>query len=436
MKRGSERYKVFLPESYIVVFAAIIVGLLAGLGTFFLRSGMEWIARTMSVTLRISHGNYVFIGYALLAIFGAVLYQKIIGQNLANGTAQLKQRLSSGHIKFRNNHLFSPLIGCLITVGFGGSAGGEGPCAFSGAAIGERIARVFNLDHAAALILFGCGAAAGIAGIFKSPLGGVFFAVEVLRIELSLIGIVSVTCASLSAFAIAYVLGGYTWNVRILTDMQFIPEHFGWIALLGLACGVYSIYYSYTYELASKFFKGLKNVWIRALVCGLGLGVVIFLFPAMFGEGYDVVSNIVNGIYYKLVEYGPFFSDLPKLPVLLAIVAGMLLLKGAVVGAVNNGGGVAGEFVPAIFAGCLLGFFFASVGNICGLNLPIENFALIGTAAVMAGTIKAPLMSIFIAAEVSDCYGFLLGFMLAAGIAYAVVEFNGLFKKLNLTSDA
>ena len=131
--------------------------------------------------------------------------------------------------------------------------------------------------------------------------------------------------------------------------------------LLGIVCGFYSIYYSYTLSLASRFLRMLGNVWLRGALCGLGLGIVIMMFPAMFGEGYDVVSNIVNGVYYRLVEYGPFFRDLPRLPLLLGIITAMLLLKGAVVGAVNSGGGVAGEFVPAIFAGCLLGFMFASV---------------------------------------------------------------------------
>ncbi len=420
--------KVSLPEGAIVVIAASVAGLFAGFGTFFLRSGMARIAEILGVPLRIEHINFVFFLYAFIAIFGAVFYQKMIGENLANGTGQLKDRLRNGQLAFSRSHVFSPLIGCLITVGFGGSAGGEGPCAYSGAAIGDRIGRLFHISPSMRRVLFASGAAAGIAGIFKSPIGGVFFAIEVLRIEMSVIGIVAVTCASLASFGMAYVLGGYKWNISILTDMQFIPEHFGWIALLGLACGIYSIYYTYTHDLATKWILRVKNVWVRAAVCASALGLIICVFPAMFGEGYDIVSNLVNGIEYRLLEYGPFFTDLPNLSVLLIIISVMLLLKGGIVGAVNNGGGVAGEYVPTIFAGSLLGFLFASLGNMYGLNLSVDNFALIGTAAVMAGTTKAPLMAIFIAAEVSDRYGFLLGFMLAAGIAYAVVGLHGLAK--------
>ena len=427
MRSGlKERIQGLLPEGAVVFAGATIVGMLTGAGTFFLRRGIAWMGDMLSVPLHPGGLNWIFIVYAVIAILGAVFYQKAVGENLADGTSQLRSRLADGNFKFRRNHLFSPLMGCLVTIGFGASAGAEGPCAFSGAAIGDRVARLMKFSPSATRILFGCGAAAGIAGIFKSPLGGVFFAIEVLRMEMSVIGMVSLTCASLSAFGVAYVLGGYTWNVRILTDMHFIPDHFGWIALLGIVCGFYSIYYSYTLSLASRFLRMLGNVWLRGALCGLGLGIVIMMFSAMFGEGYDVVSNIVNGVYYRLVEYGPFFRDLPRLPLLLGIITAMLLLKGAVVGAVNSGGGVAGEFVPAIFAGCLLGFMFASVSNIYGIGLPIENFALIGTAAVMAGTIKAPLMAIFIAAEVSDRYGFILGFMLAAGISYGIVMVHSL----------
>lgn len=418
-----------IPVEAVVITAAIVTGALAGFGAFFLKSGLTWIGNMLSAPLAMSHGNYMFVIYSVIAILGAVAYQKGVGENLANGTSQLKQRVQTGNFSFRRSMTFTPLVGCLVTVGLGGSAGAEGPCAFAGAAIGDRISSRFKLTADVRRILFGCGAAAGIAGIFKSPLGGVFFALEILGMELTLLGTIAVTFASLSAFGVAYILSGYEWNVRILTDMQFVPEHFGWIALLGVASGLYSIYYSYTHDLVARFFKRINNVWVKASICGLVMGGVIYMFPAMFGEGYNIVSNVVNDVTYSLVEYGPFFSDLPSMSVLLAICGGMLLLKGAMVGAVNFGGGVAGEFVPTIFAGCLLGFVFASVGNMCGLDLPVDNFALIGTAAVMAGAVKAPLMSIFIAAEVSDRYGFILAFIVAAGISYTIVLLNSLLQK-------
>lgn len=418
MKIGKRRF--VWPEGGTLIVAATVTGTLAGIGTFFLRRGMAWISDLCTLELSEDGLNYLFLAFLAIAIFGSVFYQKMIGEDLSGSTGQIRERFACGNYDFKRNHLFSPLIGCLVTIGFGGSAGAEGPCAFSGAAIGSKIARIFKLSPQMVRVLFGCGAAAGISGIFKSPIGGFFFAVEVLRMEMTVTGIVAVTFACLAAFCAAYVLGGYVWNVQIMTDMIFIPEHFEWIALLGVACGIYSIYYCHTQSLSLRFFKGIRNVWIRAAICAIGLGVMVMLLPAMFGEGYDIVSDLINGIDRTLMEYGPLYHDFDRLPLVLGTVGVMLLLKGAAVGAVNGGGGVAGEFVPTIFAGALLGFLFATVANMFGHHLPVDNFVLIATAAVMAGTIKAPLMAIFIAAEVSDRYGFLLGFLLAAGISFAI----------------
>lgn len=419
--------KFVWPHAATIISVAMLAGIIAGIGTFFLRKGMAWILTMSENVLVADRLNWWFLLLLFISIFGAVFYQKMVGEDLSDSTGQIRMRLQRGDFTFRGNHLFSPLVGCLITMGFGASAGAEGPCAFSGAAIGSRLAKAFKMSPKDIYILFGCGAAAGIAGIFKSPIGGLFFAIEVLRMEMTVIGIVSATIACLGAFSSAYVLEGYTWNIMVPVDMQFIPEHFGWIALLGAVCGIYSIYYCKTNEIAGNFFKGIRNVWIRAGICALGLGVMIMLLPAMFGEGYDIVTDMVNGIDDTLVKYGPFYSADIRENILIMAVVIMLLLKGAAVGAVNNGGGVAGEFVPTIFAGALLGYLFATVANHCGLNLPVENFVLTGTAAVMAGTIKAPLMSIFIAAEVSDRYGFLLGFVLAASLSYIISKFHSVY---------
>lgn len=182
MRSGlKERIQGLLPEGAVVFAGATIVGMLTGAGTFFLRRGIAWMGDMLSVPLHPGGLNWIFIVYAVIAILGAVFYQKAVGENLADGTSQLRSRLADGNFKFRRNHLFSPLMGCLVTIGFGASAGAEGPCAFSGAAIGDRVARLMKFSPSATRILFGCGAAAGIAGIFKSPLGGVFLPLRFLE---------------------------------------------------------------------------------------------------------------------------------------------------------------------------------------------------------------------------------------------------------------
>lgn len=422
-----------IPESVIIIIAAGIVGSLAGLGAFLLHGGMDLLSLWLHKPLNIAGFNFEFLLYVPIGIFGALIYQKAMKENLAGSTNIIKGVLKSGNLTLRNNYCYSPLLGCLVTVGLGASAGAEGPCALSGAAVGEKIGAWFKLSPQARRLIFGCGAAAGIAGIFKSPVGGFFFAVEVLHLEMTVLGMMACISSSMMAFAVAYVLGGFKWNIQILPDLQFIPEHFGWIALLGVVCGFYSIYYSYTQNIAARFFKGLKNRWLSAAISGIGLGVIVFLLPAMFGEGYGLVSDVLNGIDKTLLAYAPYFSDADRLRVMFIVIGVMLLVKGAAVGAVNNGGGIAGEYVPTIFAGCLLGYLFSTSCNIMGVGLPVENFALIATAAAMAGIIKAPLMSTFIAAEVSARYSFLLAFMLASAISFSIVQFFDIIKNRKLT---
>ncbi|MDE7437063.1 MAG: chloride channel protein [Muribaculaceae bacterium] len=418
----------FIPESAVIITAAAVAGTLAGLGAFMLHGGLHLLSGWLHQPLEIDGFNYQFLIYVPLGMIVAVAYQKWLKEDLQGSTGIIKNVLKSNNIVLGGNYCYNPLIGCLITVGMGGSAGAEGPCALAGAAFGNKAGGWFRLSPQARRLVFGCGAAAGIAGIFKSPVGGFFFAVEVLGLEMSVLGMTACISACLMAFAVAYVLGGFQWNIQILPDLQFIPEHFGWIALLGVVSGFYSIYYSYTQNLAARIFRKITNRWVSAASAGLGIGLVVFLLPAMFGEGYGLVSDVLNGIDKTLLAYAPYYDDSHKIWILFGVIGAMLLIKGAVVGAVNNSGGVAGEYVPTIFAGCLLGFVFATVCNMHGVELPVENFALIATAATMAGIIRAPFMSTFIAAEVSDRYSFLLAFMLASAISYTIVKFNAIFQ--------
>lgn len=438
LEQGFKRWsKSVLTENAYTVAAAIVCGALAGLGTYFLKEGIARIGHLLTSRLSISGANLSLLIYPCLGIFLAALFQKCIKENLEHGTAQIRQRLASGNFSFKRGHIFSPLVACFLTVGMGASAGAEGPSAFSGAAIGGRAARWFKLSPDATRILFGCGAAAGIAGIFKSPLGGIFFAIEVLGMELSVIGLVSVTFACLAAFAVAYTLSGFTWTISIIQLYEFNPGHFGWMALMGVVLGLYSVYYSYTQSATNRFFGKINNIWIKCAISGVGMSVIIFLLPSLFGEGYGIVGKTINGLSTQIMAYSPFYGLVDdKWSVLLAI-CGILLVKGAAVGAANSGGGVAGAFAPTVFAGCIGGYLFAECCNMWfDAGLPTDAFALMGTAATFSGIIKAPVMAIFLVAELSARYSFLLGFMLVAIVSYVVVIAVGGLKAVKADSSA
>ncbi len=407
-----------MPEPAAIITAAVIAGSLAGCASFLLKSGISRLGHLL--TAHLAGDIWLMLLFPLAGMAMSVAYQKLAGEDLSRGTDQLKERIGSGRFSMKRSLMWNPLVACLITVGFGGSAGSEGPCAVSGAAIGSRAAKWFGLSPRAMRILLGCGAGAGIAGIFKSPVGGMLFTIEVLRMELSATAMTALVSSCLAAFSSAYILSGFTWDVGFAGRGTFDPSHIGWMALLGLVCGIYSLYYNKTLTLTAKFLSRISNRWKRAAIAGTALSLMVFLLPPMFGEGYGVVDIIINHLDTPFFGLSPFSHAALNPTVSLTLIAAILLLKGMAVGAVNYGGGVAGQFAPTLFAGCLVGYLFATTANAYGVSLPTANFALMGMAAVMAGTIKAPMMAVFIAAEISDSYSFILGFILVSVIAYII----------------
>lgn len=426
--KTKERRPAPISENGKVMVAAIFVGTMAGIATFLLKESISFLSGMITHNLSISKLNYQFLIYPAIGILFATIFQLFMNEDLSNGSEQLKSKVASSDYQMRRNMAISPLLGCLITVGLGGSAGAEGPSAFSGAAIGSRAAQWFKLSPSATRILFGCGAAAGIAGIFKSPIGGIMFAIEILRMEFTATGLLAVIGASVISFATCFILSGFSWNIILTGHQLFEPTQLLWTALLGIFCGIYSFYYNYTQTVSGKFLKRIPNRWIRAVISGLGLGVLILLFPPLFGEGYDTVTQVINDNTTPILFYSPLYSYSANTVILLFGIAGILLLKGFAVGATNNGGGIAGKFAPTIFAGCLCGYIFAIAANfLFNANLSPQNFALIGTAAVMAGALKAPLMAIFIAAEISDRYNFIIAFIVVSVLSYIIKRSIELF---------
>ncbi len=411
-----------LSEQARLVFAATIAGVLAGLSACLLKYGIDEIGVKVTSHLTGNYGNLLLLIFPLIGIMLSVLYQRATKEDLAHGSAIIERRLQNGNLNVKRNMMWTPILGCILTIGFGGSAGAESPAALSGASIGSRAGGWFGLSKESVRILFACGAGAGIAGIFKSPVGGMLFTIEVLQVSLSAVAAISLVCSCMAAYSTAYVMSGFTWDVTFNAAIPFEPSRLGWILLLGLFCGLYSVYYRRSEKWIAGLLKKINNKWKKALIAGTVMSIMVYLLPPMFGEGFGIVSGLVNGDFHVMSFDSPFISTRAGLDMLIIATLVILLLKGIAVGIVNYGGGVAGEFAPTLFAGALAGFMFAlALNHFFGLDLPVANFALIGMGAVMAGVIKAPLMAIFVATEISDSYSYILGFILAAGVSYLVV---------------
>ncbi len=327
---GKERnYKYpwsYLSEPGRLVLAATLAGVLAGVSACLLKYGVDWLGLHITTLFGSGHTYLSFLIFPLLGMLLSVWYQKGTGENLAHGTDIISRRLRDHRARVPRNMMWTPVLGCLLTVGFGASAGAESPAALSGASIASRAGGWFRLPGNYVRILLACGAGAGIAGIFKSPVGGMLFTIEILRIEMSAVASISLVCSCMAAYTTAYVMSGFTWDVSFIPDAPFEPSRLGWILLLGLFCGFYSVYYRQTEKWVIRQLAKVRNIWKKALVAGAAVSLVVFLLPPMYGEGYKVVSGLVSGNANVLTMDSLFFSGETEAWILLLAVTAMLLL--------------------------------------------------------------------------------------------------------------
>ena len=413
--QGRDRWKL--------IFAIIIIGILTGLATYLMKEGIKWVGTFITSDMKADTGNTILLVLPVTGILLAMIFQKyLIHTDLSHGTAVIKRDLADGEYKLAPSNMYTSLIGCSLTIGLGGSAGAEGPSAYTGAAIASNLARRMGLDRQWMRILLGVGAGAGIAGIFKSPVGGALFTLEVLGMEITTIPVIALFSCCLIAGCTALALGGFAIDVSFVQHIPFHASNILWMIGLGLFCGLYSLYYNVTKNYTGKLLGKISNSWLKAIVAGGLLSLCVYFFPSLFGEGYKILDKIINGEGSRLLAYSPFSPGLGSLGILMAGTFAVLLLKGILVSATIDGGGVAGDFAPTLFAGCLAGYLFGlAMNSWFGASIPPENFALLGMAGVMSGAIKAPLMAIFITSEMSNSYHFIFGYLIVGAISYFIV---------------
>lgn len=414
-----------ISDNVTLIITATLIGLASGFGAFLLKIAIDALTSFFAGYMVGQGPNYFLLVVPVAGIVITQCYQKyIVHRNLMHGEGQLASQLDNKDYFMPRKLIYAPLIASTITLGLGGSAGSEGPIATSGAAIGSNIGRVLGLPSEMVRILIGCGAGAGIAGIFKSPIGGVLFTLEVLKMNLNTMSVLALIVSSLCGALTCFMLTGFTPDINFVSFVPFDSRWMIWIMLLGVFCGVYSMYYSAVIGYMQRLFKRFHSTWVMNIAGGAILATCLFLFPVLYGEGYNVMTAVCNG-HFDIIMYGSIFkTEAMYNGVLMAVlVFAVLMLKAWACVASNSAGGVAGDFAPTIFAGAMAGFVFASGVNIFfEADLPVGIFALLGTAGVFAGVIHAPLMAMFLTAEMSNGYGLLLGLATAAALSYLTVK--------------
>lgn len=415
-------------ERDILLVLSLIVGSACGLAAVLLDYLIHTIRHGATSWIDGRFGFMYMILPGLGMLVSLLLVKYLVRDNIGHGVTKVLVAISRKRSEIKPHNMWSSLLTSSITIGMGGSVGAEAPIVYTGAAIGSNFARAMGLSQRNVTIMVGCGAAAAIGGIFKAPLAGILFTLEILLFNISMTSILPMLLCSVSATVVMYIFNGsqplFPCNVTAFS-MHNIPAYI----VLGVICSLCSLYFNKTTLWLEDKAKLIKNPYAKWAICAVGLGVLIFLFPPLYGEGYDTLRELLKlepGAMPQVDEHSPFgfcLSNPYLVPVFFVLI---LFLKVFSMTFTNAGGGVGGTFGPTLFLGGLAGFVVARIINIAMAGtvyvVPEANFVMVGMAGLMAGVMQAPMTAIFLIAEISGGYGLLIPLIITAAISYGIAH--------------
>lgn len=422
-----------MQESNKLLLMSLVVGLFSGLAAVVLSYLIHFIQDILAASLsnpeKVVGGPGKVVLYVILPGIGMLLamlfVRYVLKDNISHGVTKVLVSVSKNESRIKPHNTWSSILTSAVTIGFGGSVGAEAPIVYTGAAIGSNVARYTGLSHRSMTILIGCGAAGAIAGIFKAPLAGVLFTLEILLFNISMTSMMPLLLSTVSATVVSYVFLGNDHPFQC-TLTAFSMANIPFYIILGVVGGLFSVYFiRMTLHLEDKI-GGISNHMWRWAICAALLGLLIFLFPPLYGEGYDSLGVLLNGGTISLDGMTPLAGLLHSrwgVPVFFLLI---LLLKVFSMTLTNAGGGVGGTFGPTLFVGAVTGFVVARILNIlmanAGISVPEQNFVLVGMAALMAGVMQAPMTAIFLIAEISGGYELFLPLIISAAFSFGTTR--------------
>ena len=417
-------------EHNTILLLSFIVGVLSGCAAVIL----DWAIEQISYLLNGNIWNSTDYEWSFLVLPGVgmfislLLLKFVVKDNIGHGVTKVLLAVSRNESKIKPHNTWSSVLTSSFTIGFGGSVGAEAPIVYTGAAIGSNIGRICHLSYRNITLLLGCGAAGAVAGIFKAPLAGVLFTMEILLFNVSMTTMLPLLLSTISATVISYIFRGQT-PVFACQLTSFSMPNIPFYILLGIAAGLFSLYFTNgTLWLEDKLAK-FRNDYVKWICCALGLGMLIFLFPPLYGQGYDSLHSLLNG-HELVLERKTILSFLMRgrwgVPLFFLLI---LFFKIVAMTLTNSGGGVGGTFGPTLFSGAILGFVVARCFNLLGAAVPEQNFVLVGMAALMAGVMQAPMTAIFLIAEISGGYELLIPLIITSTVSFGTVR---IFEKYSI----
>lgn len=415
-------------ERQVVLMLSLFVGLCTGLTAFVLKSLIEEIKHLLTSDFGIEDANLLYLVFPAVGILITMLFVRyIVRGDISHGVTKILYAMSRGRSRIKSHNRWSSVIASAITIGFGGSVGAEAPIVLTGAAWGSDFGKRFHLPPKTLMLLVGCGAAGAVSGVFKAPIAGLVFVLEVLMLDLSFSSLLPLLVTSITSVCVSYAFYGtapqFDFNLSKAFTIDIIPG----CIILGVACGLISLYFTRAMNWFEGIFACIRKRMYKFLLGALVLGVLIFFFPVMYGEGYDVINQLINNAPPGEIMHNTFFfGDESNLLIYLSLV---LLFKVFATTATNGGGGCGGTFAPSLFLGCIAGFVFASLWD-STLNLSMgqtgylssKNCGLYGMAGLMSGVMHAPLTGIFLIAELTGGYDLFVPLMIVSVVSYLTIN--------------
>ena len=413
-----------MSERGFITALSILVGLLAGIAAVIIKNTVRLTQNAVSNLVASEVHNYIYFALPLIGIFFTVIIVRyIIRREVRHGIPTVLYGISKQKGRISNHNLFSSVVASSLTVGFGGSVGLEGPTVATGTAWGSWLAKFFRLNYKNTILILACACAGAMAAIFKAPIAAIVFAVEVIMIDLTVFSLVPLLLSSATAVVTSYFFLGqdvlYPFEVKLAFELADLPYYI----LLGIVTGFVSVYFIKMYLFFGKIFEKIESQWSRLLFGGITLGLLIFLFPSLYGEGYEAINSCLAGDFEYLFNNSLFYGMREELWVALVLISLVIVLKVVATSLTFGAGGVGGIFAPTLFMGVNTGMLFSQLINLSGVRqIDSNNFALIGMAGLIAGVLHAPLTGIFLIADISGGYKLFVPLMVTATFAYIVVR--------------
>lgn len=420
-----------IKEKNFILILSFIIGLLTAAAAITLKSSIHFIQHILTERIDATNANWLYLAYPIIGILLSGLFVKyIVRDDIGHGVTKILFAISQRKSRIKPHNTWSSLVASSITIGFGGSVGAEAPIVLTGSAIGSNLGRLFKMEQKTLMLLVGCGAAGAIAGIFKAPIAGLLFTIEVLMLDLTTASVLPLLITSVTAACVSYIFTGTEAMFKFSQVEVFAMERIPYVLILGVVCGLIALYFTRAMIWIEGIFRKLETFWKKFLFGSGMLSILIFLLPPLYGEGYDTIGNLISNQYEQLFDGSLFYDVRNNFIGIIFFMLLIIFLKVFASSATNGGGGCGGIFAPSLFLGSVVGFTFAYIYNqvvpdesfiFSCQYLPEENFALIGMAGMMAAVMHSPLTAVFLIAELTGGFDLFLPLMIVTISAYFTI---------------